>query len=57
MKKKVLIAILVIVVLVGLFLLINYLVHKDDCCSPCDGMGPDIICPAVCVPCKGAIFK
>lgn len=57
MKKKVLIAILVIVVLIGLFLLINYLVHKDDCCSPCDGMGPEVMCPAVCVPCKGAIFK
>jgi len=53
---KTIIAVLIIM-LVGvlLFLIVNYLTHRNDCCSCCPKNSE--ICIDVCCKCKGAIFK
>ena len=52
--KRIIIAVVIIVVGVSIFLLSNYLIHKNDCCSCCkDGD----VCIAMCCKCKGTIFK
>lgn len=52
--KKIIIAILILVIGIIIFLLANYLIHKDDCCSCCKDKDT---CISMCCKCEGAIFK
>lgn len=54
-KKKVIAVLGIILVGVIIFLITNYLIHKNDCCSCCP-KGEDV-CISLCCKCKGAIFK
>ena len=52
--KKIIIFSGIILAIAAILLMLNYLKHKNDCCSCCQN---DDICISVCCKCKGAIFK
>lgn len=52
MKKiilKIVFIIITVFIVVGSLFLIDYLIHKDDCCSPCKD---EEVCMTVCSRCS-----